>query len=91
MNENENLPAEIVPINPDSTVENKIFVTIDGEDWQKDLDAIGLTFESSEQEIMERIVPMIREEYNEDITDLYKVRKATNTQNIYVIPNSTAG
>lgn len=91
MNENENLPANITPLNPNESVENKLFVTINGEDWQKDLEEVGLSFDSSEQEIMERIVPMIREEFNEDITDLYKIRKATNSQNIYVIPNSVAG
>lgn len=91
MNENETLPANITPLNPNESVENKIFVTIDGEDWQKDLGEVGLSFDSSEQEIMARIAPMIREEYNEDITDLYKIRKATNSQNIYIIPNSTAG
>lgn len=91
MNENENLPANITPLNPNESVENKLFVTINGEDWQKDLEEVGLSFDSSEQEIMERITPMIREEFNEDITDLYKIRKATNSQNIYVIPNSVAG
>lgn len=91
MNDNENLPATIIPLNPNESVENKLFVTINGEDWQKDLEEVGLSFDSSEQEIMERITPMIREEFNEDITDLYKIRKATNSQNIYVIPNSVAG
>lgn len=91
MNRNENSVALIRPIDPDNTAQNKIFVTINGQDWQRDLSDIGLSFDSSESEIMNRIVPMIEEEFNQNIENLYKIRKATNNQNIYVIPNSTAG
>ena len=88
---NENLPANIELLNPDTTVTQKIFVTIEGQDWQRDLNALGLSFDSSEQEIMNVLVPLIEEEFGTDISDLYKIRKATNNQNIFVIPNSTAG
>ena len=87
----ENLPANIELMNPDDTVKNRVFVTIEGEDWQHDLSSLGLTFDSSEEEIMDMIVPLIEEEFDVTIRDLYKVRKATNNQNIFVIPNSTAG
>lgn len=87
----ENLPATIQLIDPDQTTTNKIFVTINGQDWQKDLTSIGLTFDATEREIMDAVVPIIREEFNEDIRNLYKIRKAVNTQNIYILPNSTAG
>lgn len=82
---------EITPIAPEDTVRNRLFVTIHGQDWQKDLAELGLSFDSTEREIMDRIVPIIEEEFGEDIGDYYKVRKATNNQNIFVIPNSTAG
>ena len=72
---NENLPANIELLNPDETVRDKIFVTIDGQDWQKSLDELGLSFDSTEQEIMDMIVPIIEEEFDTNISDLYKVRK----------------
>ena len=37
----------------DENVTNKLFVTIDGNDWQKDFDELGLSFDSTEQEIMD--------------------------------------
>jgi len=83
----------LVPIDEqvESDIQNKIFVTINGQDWQKDIEELGLTFDATEEEIMNKIVPVIQEQFNEDISDLYKVRKATNTHNIFIIPNSTAG
>jgi hypothetical protein len=87
----ENVPATIELISSNDDFQNKIVVTINGQDWQRNLDDLGLSFDSSESEIMEAVTPMIREEFNEDITDLYKIRKATNNQNIFIIPNSVAG
>jgi hypothetical protein len=85
------VPAVITLIDPDEQVKNKILVTINGQDWQKNLSDFGLTFDSSDREIMERISSAVQEEFGEDISDSYKIRKATNTQNIYVIPSSVAG
>jgi enterochelin esterase-like enzyme len=84
-------PNNVVPISAEDTVRNRIFVTIDGQDWQKDLAEVGLSFDSSEREIMDRLVPIINEEFGQDIRDYYKIRKSTNNQNIFCIPNSTAG
>lgn len=85
------VPATITLLDPENTARNKVFVTIAGQDWQKDLETVGLTFDSSEQDIMNAIAPVIQEEFNQDIRDLYKIRKATNNQNIYIIPSSVAG
>ena len=87
----DNVPATIELINPSDEATNKVFVTIHGRDWQRSLEDVGLSFDSSDSEIMERIAPIVQEEFNEDITDLYKIRKATNSQNIFIIPNSVAG
>lgn len=89
--QNENLPANIEILDPENTTRNKLFVTIAGQDWQKDLEELSLTINSSEEEIMSIIVPIIQEEFNEDISDTYKIRKAINNENIFIIPNSTAG
>ncbi len=77
------------------TSSNTLFMVLEGQDYQVKLDRLGLSFDSSENEILTQIRPMIQEIYNVDIQRngnwLYKVRKATNSQNIHVIPNSTAG
>ena len=77
------------------TSSNTLFMVLEGQDYQVKLDRLGLSFDSSENEILTRIRPMVQEIYNVDIQRngnwLYKVRKATNSQNIHVIPNSTAG
>jgi len=86
---NDVVPVTFVPI--EDNVTNKIFVTVNGQDWQKDLNELGLSFDSSEEAIMDIVVPTIQEEFNQDISDSYKVRKAVNSQNIYVIPSSVAG
>lgn len=72
-------------------VTSKLIVTIQGQDYIRDLNFFGLTFDSSEDEIISAVAPAIQEEYDVDITSYYKVRKATNTENVYVIPNSVAG
>ena len=87
MNENNNFDS----LNIDDNTKNKIFVTIEGEEFQKDYRELGIDFNSSESEIMNKIIPIINELYNVDITGLYKVRKTTTNENIFIIPNSTAG
>lgn len=81
----------ITPLYESDDVTNKVIVTVDGEELQFDQDQLGLTFESTEEEIMNRVAPMIEESKNVDITEAYKVRKFTNTENIFILPNSTAG
>ena len=76
-------------------VTGRIFLVIEGDEYQATLETLGLTFDSSEDEILTTIRPIIQEVFNIDIMRnggwLYKTRKATNTQNIHIIPNSTAG
>lgn len=83
--------GQAISLFDDTTVQKKIFVTVNGTEFQRDYDIMGLSFDSSEQEIMDRIIPVIKEEHGVDITGLYKVRKTRNNRNIFVIPNSTAG
>ena len=75
-------------------VTNKIIVSIAGDDTILEYANLGLTFDSREEEVLAAIRPVIQEAHQMDIQDggwLYKVRKATNSRNIHVIPNSTAG
>jgi hypothetical protein len=76
-------------------VTNKIIVSIAGEDEFLEYAQFGLSFQSSEEDILNAIRPLIREKHGQDLMGsgqwLYKTRKATSSQNIHVIPNSTAG
>ena len=74
----------------------KIIISIAGEDEIVDFESFGLTFDSSETEVLNAIAPFILEKYQIDLRSttgswLYKTRKATTSQNIHIIPNSTAG
>lgn len=75
----------------ENKITDKIFVTINGQDFQKNLSELGLSIDSSEEEVMRVIIPIIQEEFNENISDTYKMRKSVNNRNIFIIPNSTAG
>jgi len=75
-------------------VSDKIIVSIAGDDTILEYANLGLTFDSPEDEVLSAIRPVIQEAHQTDIYDgswLYKVRKAVNSRNIHVIPNSTAG
>lgn len=83
--------AVITPIEVDDTVKNKVFITVEGEEIQLNQDDIDLSFDATEREIMDKVAPIVEESKGVDIRDSYKVRKMTNNENIFVIPNSTAG
>ena len=74
---------------------NSIILCIANKDWAIDYNQYGLTFDSSDSEILERLQGLIEENFGESIKDngnwLYKTRKAIDSRNIYIIPNSTAG
>ena len=74
---------------------NKIVVCIANQDDFIDYSDYNLTFDSSESEILERLQGALEEKFGESIKDssgwLYKTRKALDSQNIFIIPNSTAG
>lgn len=72
-------------------ITGKVLVTVEGRDFTSDLHAVGLTIDSSDREIMAAMIPVVREAIGVDISDHYKVRKAVYSQNIYIVPNSTAG
>lgn len=77
-------------------VTDKIVICIEGEDQFWDYQDYNLTFDSSESDILTTLQPAIEEHFGVNIKDenngwLYKTRKATESRNIYLIPNSTAG
>lgn len=73
-------------------ITDRVFVTIDGRDFISELQSVGLTIDSTDREIMDRMTGVVREALNgADISQHYKVRKSVDSRNIYIIPNSTAG
>ena len=78
-----------------SDVTNKIIIAVAGEDMIVNYEDYGLSFNSSETDFLDAVRPTVQERFNVDIKDstgwLYKTRKATESQNVYLIPNSTAG
>lgn len=76
-------------------ISNKIIVCVNGADRFYDYEQFGLSFDDSESTILSAIGPAVRETFGVDIgngaSSLYKTRKAIESRNIYVIPNSTAG
>lgn len=72
-------------------ITGKVLVTVEGRNFISDLHAVGLTIDSSDHEIMAAMIPVVREAIGVNISDRYKVRKAVDSQNIYIVPNSTAG
>lgn len=84
--------ANIIPLNDvDDTIKNYIIVTVNGRDLQYKQEDIDVSFEMSELEIMDKVVPLVEESEGVNIRDSFKVRKTTNNENIYIYPNSTAG
>jgi len=76
-------------------IQDKIIVCVSGEDMHIDYNDFGLSFDSTDGQVLEAIAPLVQERFSVDLGHpgswLYKTRKATNSRNIYVIPNSTAG
>lgn len=72
-------------------MENKIIVIINGEEQSYDYEPFGLTFDSTDSEIIAAISGAVQETFHTDISQYYKVQKVLNTRNIYIIPNSVAG
>ena len=72
----------------------KVIVTIDGRDEILDFERLGINFDSTEPEILNAVDGILKE-MSESISDegdyVYTVRKATNSQNIYVYPKPFAG
>ena len=77
-------------------ITNKIIVAIEGDDEFFNYEDYDLTFESSDEDVLNAISGAVSEKFNvslreADGTWLYKTRRANTNKNIYIIPNSTAG
>jgi hypothetical protein len=71
----------------------KIIVTVESEDREYAYEDLSVTFESTPDEILEALKPIILEDTGVNILEdgLYTVKKAENSGNIYIFPKSPAG
>lgn len=80
---------------PQEQVEGRITLTIAGNDFNYTFEQLSVNFDSSESEILNAVSGLIREQ-NMSLNDgdgnvAYTVRKAVNTQTVYVYPKPIAG
>ncbi len=72
-----------------------VIVTIESEDRTYTFDQLSINYDSSSQEILDAVQPIILEDtgvnISEDGDNLYTVKKAENSGNVYVFPKSPAG
>ena len=80
------------------TQRNEVIVTLDGRDISAPMDTLGVNLESTERDILEAVAGIIeeaegnREGYQDAYGDFtYTVRKALNSETIYVYPKPVAG
>ena len=70
-----------------------LVIVVDGKEVSINLSQVGLTINSNESLILETAEGQLAEmgQPTSDLNNLYKVHKAFDTGNVYIIPNSIAG
>ena len=104
MNETVAAPVAAVAAVGAPVLRNEVLITIGGNDEHIPLEALGLTMDSTEREIIAAVRPLMRERHGIDIADqedvrgegayadvTYVTRKALNENVIHVYPKPTAG
>jgi hypothetical protein len=88
--------VEVDAVTPNNNIIlNELIITIEGTDTRIPLQSLGLTMQSTEQEILDAVRPLILEQFNIDISDgsdhSFTTRKAMNSNTIYAYPKPVAG
>ena len=90
--------AAVVEEVVDNDLRNEVIVTLDGRDIATPMDSLMVTMESTPREILEAVSGIIeeaegtRDGYQDAYGDFtYTVRKAMNSNTIYVYPKPVAG
>ena len=76
--------------------EGQITITLENDERNYSYDTMGLTYESTDQEIISALAPVVAEDVGIDMSDQYEdgywtLKRIESTKNIYVFPKSTAG
>jgi len=87
---------ENTPVN-EQELQDKVMLTANGHDYVYDYDQLGVTFDSSEREILQAVDGIIRE-INMTLVDdddperySFRVVKSTNNHVIHIYPKDGAG
>ena len=76
--------------------QGKIIITLASTEKEYEYDRLDVTFDSSDEEILKAVSPVILEEegfnINEEQEDGYfTIKRVEDSKNIYIFPKSTAG
>lgn len=76
-----------------TTPTGEIICTLENEEKHYAYATLGLTFDSTDQEVLDAVAPVIEEDTGIDILEenLYTVKSVTASQNKYLFPKSPAG
>ena len=77
-------------------IRNEVVITTNGRDIRIPMDTLGVTIDSSDRDVLNVVRPVIQGREGLDIQDdtgiySYTVRKALNSNSIYVYPKPVAG
>lgn len=75
---------------------SEVIVTLASEDKHFDFDRLSIGYDSTDQEILDALAPVLMEEEGFDIREeqrdgYFTIKRSDSSQNIYVFPKSTAG
>ena len=69
-----------------------VVITLEGRDVEISLESLGLTMESTEQDILNAVRNVVAENITDGTGEFsYTVRKALNSNRIYIYPKPVAG
>jgi len=74
----------------------EIIITLESEERHYQYDTLGVSFDSTNEEIIAAISPMLREDVGIEMQEEYSegnwaLKKVESSQNTYIFPKSTAG
>lgn len=83
-------------VNTLDEIRNEVVITVNARDIRIPMESLGLTIDSSDRDILNEVRPIIQGREGLDIQDdtgsySYTVRKATNSNSIYIYPKPVAG
>lgn len=88
--------TDVAEVNVVDEVRNEVVITVNGNDTRIPMGSLSLTIDSSERDILNAVRPIIQGREGLDIQDdtgvySYTVRKASNSNTIYIYPKPVAG
>ena len=74
----------------------KIIITLESTDKSYDFEPLSVSFESTDEEIIEALSPILEEEEGFNLKEEYEdgnytIKRADNSKNLYIFTKSTAG